>query len=606
MKKKSTCSYTLKFDDELISLNTEKLIIGSSESCDISLSHDSISHYHAIIFVNSGDSLSIMDLESQNGIYINGNRVKEKTSFFDGDTITIGKVHAQVIEENTNIDFETQETTTELYSELQEDKVYVPKPVNENEVLIDDEYCDIIFNDTDFIPHFNNPISNHKIDTNEFIESDELEQAFEILEATQGQCIQVTTSLNGSLLEQYYYPVQDGTIMASNKSHKKNVVIDILDTDTNIPFFKVSNSQIQISEIEGMHTSHSNVGLDEKTTVVISRGTYQIFIEVAPAPNHFLHISSLSRDKDFVKDFTKKFAAVALPMLLLLLVDFSVEKKKPLKQLSIIYKKPTTAKVDGNKMASTNPNSKDKNTGHKATKQPDKKISHSKSGQKSKSKPKKVQKVAKAKSAAPAKSKKVKAKTKAYKFKMATNVNSVFSTSKTVAVSNSRSPSSVSTASNVSGSLATKMNGTTSNQIGNMGSDSSGSSSASFGSQGLSSKSGRDTAYIQTQTVVLGSMDPELLRKILQQYLPQFRHCYQQELAYNSDDIKGIVDLNFEISGVGKVGKIKVRAKDSRFSKKGTNCMRDVLAIIDFPKPKGGGRVAVRQPLSFFSEKERG
>jgi hypothetical protein len=224
-----------------------------------------------------------------------------------------------------------------------------------------------------------------------------------------------------------------------------------------------------------------------------------------------------------------------------------------------------------------------------------------------KAKPKKApsKKVAKATKAAKRKPSKTKAKTKAYSFKMASNISSVFSSSKTVAVVNNRAPSSVSTVSAESGSLSTKTNGTSSNKVGQMGSDAAGSAAASFGSKGLSSKAGRDTAYIQTQTVVLGSMDPELLRKILQQYLPQFRHCYQQELAYNSEDIKGIVDLNFEITGKGKVAKIKIKAKDSRFSKRGTNCMAKVLAIIDFPKPKGGGRVAVRQPLSFFSEREK-
>jgi hypothetical protein len=136
-----------------------------------------------------------------------------------------------------------------------------------------------------------------------------------------------------------------------------------------------------------------------------------------------------------------------------------------------------------------------------------------------------------------------------------------------------------------------------------MGSDLAGAE-ASMGSQGLSSKKGMDTSFIQTKTVVLGSMDPELLRKILQRYLPQFRHCYQQELANNSEDIKGIVDLQFEIAGSGRVGSINIKAKDNRFSKKGTDCMGKVLSIIDFPKPKGGGRVAVRQPLNFFAEQE--
>ena len=33
-------------------------------------------------------------------------------------------------------------------------------------------------------------------------------------------------------------------------------------------------------------------------------------------------------------------------------------------------------------------------------------------------------------------------------------------------------------------------------------------------------------------------MDPDLLRKILQEYLPQFRHCYQQELAQNNEILR--------------------------------------------------------------------
>ena len=171
-------------------------------------------------------------------------------------------------------------------------------------------------------------------------------------------------------------------------------------------------------------------------------------------------------------------------------------------------------------------------------------------------------------------------------------------------LAHNRAPAAVSANSAVSGDLNTKVTGTASAKVGNLGSDLAGAQ-ASFGSQGLSSKKGVDSSYIQTKTVVLGSMDPELLRKILQRYLPQFRHCYQQELAYNSEDIKGIVDLNFVIQGSGKVSGIDIKAKDNRFSKKGVDCMSNVLSIIDFPKPKGGGRVAVRQPLNFFAEQSK-
>ena len=598
---KSKVSLKLIINGESYSLNTNKLLIGSAENADIKIQHDSISHYHAMAFIENNTAM-ILDLESQNGTYINGVNVGTKHALFDGDTLSLGKVHCELIETNEVVEFANQDGEVQVYEELQAEKVYVPAAANENEILIDDEYCDVIFDDSNFETLNSNPLLGFQIDKESYVETEEFENSFNMVEQSDGQCIQVTTSLNGSMLEQYYYPIADGVIKASNKEKKGHVVVDILNSEKPIPLFNVQDGVISLSEVEDFNLSQTSMNLTDNKVLVLSRGTYQVFIETSNVPNKLIHISSLRRDKAFIQDTAKKFAAVILPMLLLLLVDFTIEMKKPIKELSIIYKKPTKATQDNKKMASTNPNDTKKNTGHKSTKQPDKKIAHRKSGKKSQPKKSAQKKVAKSAAKKPAS--KAKAKTKAYNFKMATNVNSLFNTSKSVAVANSNSASTVKTTSSVSGSLSTKVNGTSSNAIGNMGSDSAGRAAASMGSKGLSSKSGRDTAYIQTETVVLGSMDPELLRKILQQYLPQFRHCYQQELAYNSDDIKGIVDLNFEISATGKVGKIKVRAKDSRFSKKGTNCMADVLAIIDFPKPKGGGRVAVRQPLSFFSEKE--
>jgi hypothetical protein len=53
------------------------------------------------------------------------------------------------------------------------------------------------------------------------------------------------------------------------------------------------------------------------------------------------------------------------------------------------------------------------------------------------------------------------------------------------------------------------------------------------------------------------------------------------------------------------VAKHDIRAKDARFSQKGIGCMGQVLSMIDFPKPKGGGVVDVRQPLNFFAEAEK-
>jgi hypothetical protein len=111
-----------------------------------------------------------------------------------------------------------------------------------------------------------------------------------------------------------------------------------------------------------------------------------------------------------------------------------------------------------------------------------------------------------------------------------------------------------------------------------------------------------DTQIIKKQ--ILGSIDPELLRKILGEYLSQFKFCYQGELLHNSEKVRGIVDLDFRINQEGKVIKFDLLSKDLNFSPKGRKCIEKVLSSIIFPKPKGGGVVDVRQPLNFFSDSE--
>jgi hypothetical protein len=134
------------------------------------------------------------------------------------------------------------------------------------------------------------------------------------------------------------------------------------------------------------------------------------------------------------------------------------------------------------------------------------------------------------------------------------------------------------------------------------GKDAFGNYDRSTTTKGLANKKGIDTAFVQADTVVLGSIDPEVLRKILSEYLAQFKFCYQQELQEQSEKIKGIVDLNFRIEGDGKVSKVNIKSAQTKFSAHGIGCMSNILKMIDFPKPKGGGLVDVRQPLNFYSE----
>ena len=102
----------------------------------------------------------------------------------------------------------------------------------------------------------------------------------------------------------------------------------------------------------------------------------------------------------------------------------------------------------------------------------------------------------------------------------------------------------------------------------------------------------------------MGSIDPELLRKIIREHLPQFRRCYQKELDLN-DKLKGTISLDFRILKNGSVTKVKIKSKYTTFSRSGYGCMSSVLNMIQFPKPKGGGIIDVRQPLSFHAENNK-
>ena len=87
----------------------------------------------------------------------------------------------------------------------------------------------------------------------------------------------------------------------------------------------------------------------------------------------------------------------------------------------------------------------------------------------------------------------------------------------------------------------------------------------------------------------------------MREFIPEFRRCYQRELIKNPS-VAGIFDLAFQINGAGKGVAVKVKSKGKGFSPKGRTCIKRVVSLIKFPKPKGGGRVDVKQPMNFYNQ----
>ena len=69
-------------------LNKKRLIIGSTEACDILIKHKSVSTIHAVIEIKNNE-LKIYDMDSEHGTIVNGNKITV-SSVSVGDLIVFG------------------------------------------------------------------------------------------------------------------------------------------------------------------------------------------------------------------------------------------------------------------------------------------------------------------------------------------------------------------------------------------------------------------------------------------------------------------------------------------------------------------------------------
>jgi pSer/pThr/pTyr-binding forkhead associated (FHA) protein len=580
---------------EPLVIDKMKTLIGSSDKCDFKISDKSISSIHAFMVVK-GEGCMIKDLYSEAGIYLNGSRVEEAT-VFPGDTLTIGTLSfvLESLEEKAKV-FNPDEAIAFIAPTS-----FVELPPREGLTFIDGEYCDITFDDSSFKPLSAIPkIHIH----GDYVELDESIEPLEITHSIKDKRLEVISYVNGHLMDVTYLTLKNGDYSLNPVKKSKNDIL--FHTVNKTKIFTIQNGDLKFYTTEAVTPSVAWDKINLNEPLFLSHGTEQVSFRLVEHATGWKSIPAFYRDRDSFKQGSKVFAGVFLPMLLLLFI--TIPKNEDLKEeVAVIYKlpekivKPQTESQEKSELKAEELTSKTENTGHKETEQPNQKVEFAQASQKQKV-------AAKATAPAAAAAKPVEtAPVKAYEFKSSVAFNSLVGDAPKVNTEGSTSKNAVKDANFNAGSSdngalvagadigVSKFNG----------SDKKGSGSGSYGSRGLASKSGFDSSYLEPKTVVLGSMDPELLRKILREYIPQFRHCYQQELIGNSDKIKGVIDLNFTISAGGKVSKYNIKVKDAQFSQKGVGCMGSVLSLIDFPKPKGGGVVDVRQPLNFFAETEK-
>ncbi len=579
-------------------LDKKKLIIGSGDHCDIQLKLAGISSYHAFLFIK-GEGLMVKDLYSEAGIFVNGKRVDE--SFVgSGDVLTIGNLsfQAEMLEDAPPV-FNADEMIQTVHEAAPS---HFEIPSREGLVFIDGEYCDIKFDETEWKPATVIPMANFNGD---YVDLDQSLDALEIVHQTKDRRLEIISYMNGLMMDVTYLKLRDGEYCLGAEKNKKNTIP--FHTLERAKIFSIQDGKLRFHPNDNISPSvpWERVNLNEP--LFLTHGAEQVSIRLVDHATDWRAIPMFYRDREFLIRSSKVFTGIFLPMLLLLFVTIPTQEEVK-KEVAMIYtiKTPVQKTQESevkSEVAAQELTSVTENSGHKENDQQVKpKVEMAQASKKQKV-------VAKATSPAPAAAQPTaQPPVKAYEFKSSVALGSVTADMPNI--------NAQGTSSGKSGAKDVSFNAGSSDKgalvagadigVGRFnGSDSKGSGSASYGARGLASKKGFDSAYLEPKTVVLGSMDPELLRRILREYIPQFRHCYQQELIGQDEKVKGVIDLNFTISATGKVAKFDIRVKDAQFSKKGQNCMGNVLSLIDFPKPKGGGVVDVRQPLNFFSEAEK-
>lgn len=93
----------------------------------------------------------------------------------------------------------------------------------------------------------------------------------------------------------------------------------------------------------------------------------------------------------------------------------------------------------------------------------------------------------------------------------------------------------------------------------------------------------------------LGSLDPEVIRKVVREHAGQIRWCYENLLT-RAPDVSGKLTISWVIDETGTV--VKAQAEHELHPEVDACVMSRILSW-KFPKPTGGGFVVVSYPFVF-------
>lgn len=623
---------------QTFALKSSQVFIGSSEKCDSFIAHKSIAPFHALLLVTD-EGVEIIDLTPQDsligGLYINGHKVM-RAKLLDHDKFQLGELSFCLQSEILLGEFEqfsfgkrsekkqsSPSASTavlpppfgirgivphsdKIHYHKSSDKVHDKNNQRHDLVLIDDEYCDLVFKETS------------SWDQQSFARKNPLKFKFgqNFVDDTVEDSSQVATFLMPSLQVKpkiilSYYCAGNLVSLESidTQNLKKNAWTfkhlppelktffkedDIILKEKNNAFYFKVPMPLQKSVLHDLEQGYLKI---EDRPVVLAeneKGSEHQMVIQLEAQKYEWNSYHFWRSKMDHLQLVKYFSALFIPFLLLLFVAIP-ELKEPPKEVVVIYSPDAVPSVQESAPQNAQATVIENNSMPKSAPvvAPSKGDPHlaMKSSQDQTTPAVKPQNMAEAMSAKYAQL--------FAKSNLATDTKS-FAESSNGSDTGSAVRKSLSQAIGGGGQLGTLNGG----QVKGLAVDAGLAGKQGFQNKGLAEKSNFDSGYTAAKTVVVGSIDPELLRKILKEYIPQFRYCYQNELSYHPN-LSGTIQLDFTLNAQGKVVNTNVKSKGSQFSQSGINCIAGVLKSIAFPAPKGGGQVDVRQPLNFSAERSK-
>ncbi len=113
---------------------------------------------------------------------------------------------------------------------------------------------------------------------------------------------------------------------------------------------------------------------------------------------------------------------------------------------------------------------------------------------------------------------------------------------------------------------------------------------------GLGRKTDREVAIVAGNATIIGSIDKELIRAVIKEHAQQIRFCYEEQLAVNPK-LAGKIVIRWTIDADGNASNAAVDGSGTSLADdKVHQCMMARIVSWQFPKPKGGGIAVITYP----------